>query len=482
MKYLLESLTDLDEQLKEKGGNGLLIFQGNPAYIFRTLITELGINKICYEQDCEPIWRQRDEKIEYLCEELGVERIEKVAHTLWDPKLIIETNGGFPPLTYQMMLHTISVIGPPNRPIEKAVDFSNINFGVIPDYLVNELKLMETIPTPEDFSIFPENTNSEVFLTWKGGEKRALEQLQLRLEVERNAFENGTYLPNQANIDLIGQPTSMSAALRFGCLSVRKFYYEIHDRVHKVQKTNPFFPGGNHITGQLIWREYFYTMSVNNPNYGQMKGNPICLDIAWRQPNKQEVSVWKSGKTGIPIIDAAMRQLLAEGWLHHVMRNLVATFLTRTGLWLSWEIGFQHFLKYLLDADWSVCAGNWMWVSSSAFEKLLDSSKCAIIPFGMRLDPKGEYIKRYIPELRNMPTEFIHQPWKAPIEIQEEINCVIGQEYPLPIIDLAQTSQINSQRMKRIRESIIETKLHVRPSNEEEIRMFFWMAEEIKVN
>lgn len=481
MKYLLESLADLDMQLKEKGGNGLMLFQGNPTYIMRTLITELDINRICYEQDCEPIWRERDENIENLCDELDVERIEKVSHTLWDPKMIIETNGGFPPLTYQMMLHTVSVIGDPKRPVGDA-DFSHVHFGSIPDYLAVELKLMRTIPTPEDFSIFPENSNCSVHLKWKGGERRALDQLKVRLEVEKRAFERGTYLPNQANIDLIGPPTSMSAALRFGCLSVRKFYYEIHDRVREVQKSMPFFPGGNHITGPLIWREYFYTMSVNNQHFGQMENNPICLDISWRQPKKGEVSLWKEGKTGIPIIDAAMRQLRAEGWLHHVLRNLVATFLTRTGLWISWEVGLQHFLKYLLDADWSVCAGNWMWVSSSAFEKLLDSSKCAIVPFAMRLDPSGEYIKRYVPELRNMPQKYIHQPWKAPIEVQEEINCIIGHDYPLQMVDLEQASNINSQRMKRIRDSIVETKPHVRPSNEDEIRMFFWIADEVKVH
>lgn len=317
MKYLLESLADLDEQLRAKGGRGLLLFQGDPTFIFRLLITELGINKICYEQDCEPIWRDRDAKIENLCEEFDVERVEVVSHTLWDPHAIVKANGGFPPLTYQMMLHTVSVIGPPNRPIDRPADFSRVRFGSIPDYLTGELKMMRKVPTPEDFLIFPENANTTAYMKWKGGERRALQQLQVRLEVEQQAFEKGTYLPNQANIDLIGPPTSMSAALRFGCLSVRKFYYEIHDRVREVQKRMPFFPGGNHITGQFIWREYFYTMSVNNPCYGQMKDNPICLDISWRQPDDEELSMWKEGKTGIPIVDAAMRQLKAEVSLQH---------------------------------------------------------------------------------------------------------------------------------------------------------------------
>ena len=149
---------------------------------------------------------------------------------------------------------------------------------------------------------------------------------------------------------------------------------------------------------------------------------------------------------------------------------------------MSWEIGLQHFLKYLLDADWSVCAGNWMWVSSSAFEKLLDSSKCSIIPLARRLDPDGQYIKRYVPELRNLPKKYIHQPWMTPKAIQEENECIIGQHYPSPIIDLAQMSQINCDRMKKIRESLIDDQPHVRPSNDDEIRTFFWIADHISVN
>ena len=224
-----------------------------------------------------------------------------------------------------MFLHTINVIGYPSRPC-KTPNFSNVDFGDIPMNLYTRLGLMTEIPKPEDFSIFREYTGPEIFSTWKGGEKRALEQLEMRLAVEQDAFKDGTYLPNQANSDLLGVSTSMSAALRFGCLSVRKFYYAIHDLFTSVQEILPNkHPYGHHITGQLIWREYFYTMSVKNPNYDKMKNSPICLNIPWSTPKNDDVLKWKEGKTGFPIIDAAMRQLLSEGWLHHTLRNITAT-------------------------------------------------------------------------------------------------------------------------------------------------------------
>ena len=120
-----------------------------------------------------------------------------------------------------------------------------------------------------------------------------------------------------------------------------------------------------------------------------------------------------------------------------------------------------------------------MWVSSSAFEKLLDSSKCNIVPLAMRMDPDGEYIKRYVPELRRLPKKYIHQPWMTPIEIQREVKCIISEDYQLPIIDLVRDSKINCLRMKTIRESLIESQPHVRPSDEDEIRTVFWIKDEI---
>ena len=248
------------------------------------------------------------------------------------------------------------------------------------------------------------------YYRWIGGETQALKQLEDRLKVEEDAFRNGYYLPNQVNPDFLDNPTSMSPHLRFGCLSVRRFYWSVHDLYKMVHEDSFFknYPIGSHITGQLIWREYFYTMSVENIYYAQMKENPICLEIPWSTENVELIEKWKCGKTGFPLIDAAMRQLLTEGWLHHTLRNTVASFLTRGALWQNWEYGLQHFLKYLLDADWSVCAGNWMWVSSSAFEKLLDTSACACpMALARKMDPNGEYIQKYVPELQSMPKSYV---------------------------------------------------------------------------
>lgn len=302
--------------------------------------------------------------------------------------------------------HTVQCIGQPERPV-KVPEFKRISFLKLPSKLEEELGYMKRIPIPEEFGLIP-HSSGPVHHSWKGGETEALANLTRRLSVEGSAFSRGDYMPNQMSPDLLGPSASLSPHLRFGCLSVRRFYYAIHDHFTDIQSRANFLVSGPHITGQLIYREYFYTMSVDNPFYDRMLGNPICLNITWSEFDQQAFDKWTSGQTGFPLIDAAMRQLIAEGWLHHTLRNAVSTFLTRGGLWMSWEHGVRYFLKMLLDADWSVCAGNWMWISSSAFEKLLDSSKCTCpIALARRLDPQGEYLMRYLPELRKLPREFV---------------------------------------------------------------------------
>lgn len=359
----------------------------------------------------------------------------------------------------------------------------NVKFGKIPIELAKELNLLDTIPTSEELGIFPECSNHKRKICWIGGEKQALLNLQKRLLIEEKAFREGYYLPNQANPNLLETPTSQSAALRHGCLSVRRFYWNIHDLFQKIHSN--LLPSAPNITGQLIWREYFYTMSVNNPFYGEMKRNKICLNIPWHdnQQSQDNFELWKAGKTGFPFIDAVMRQLLQEGWIHHVARNAVACFLTRGDLWISWEEGFKYFLKYLLDADWSVCAGNWMWVSSSAFEQLLDCSQCICpINFGRRLDSSGEYIKKYVPELNQFPIEYLYEPWCASLKVQEKANCIIGRDYPNRIVNHKQAALHNQQQMQKLRDSLKEQPEHCCPSNEQETRQFMWLTDSCKLH
>ncbi|XP_050427133.1 cryptochrome-1-like [Adelges cooleyi] len=476
MRFLLESLRDLDENLKSHGGR-LYVLQGNALAIFKKIQQQVGLDWIAFEQDCEPIWKSRDESVKAFCEENNIEWIEKVSHTLWDPKLIIERNGGTPPLTFESFQTVVSKIGQPPLPVPD-VDWSSVIFQPLPLDILDEFNKELKDLTPEYFSIHPEipevlNPHNR----WYGGETKALEQLQNRLEVEANSFIQGFYLPNQIVPEMLVPPSSMSAALRLGCVSIRKFYWDLSKLFTQSYETNllPQYSA----TSQLLWRDYFYVMSVNNENFNKVKENPACIAIKWNDldqgHNRKLLDCWKNGKTGYPFIDAGMRQLKQEGWIHHAMRNAVACFLTRGDLWISWTEGLKHFLKYLLDGDWAVCSGNWIWVSSSTFEQLLDCpmSVCPVNN-GMRLDPSGEYIRQYVPELRELPSRYLFEPWKCPKEIQEQIGCVIGQHYPERCVDHPKASSQNRKKMQELRISLMNQGPvpHCRPANAAEVQKF----------
>lgn len=463
-QYLTESLIDLDNQFRRHGYQ-LLVCKGSPVEIFKTLYKEVGMTHLSFEQDCEAIWNKRDDEVRQLCSELGVTVVERISHTLWNPFEIIEANGDHPPTTYEMFLQVAHTLGLPPKPSPNP-DLEDVTFGEVSDELALKIKLYPQVPSPEEQK-YTRNGESPIYI---GGETAALALLKNRLIVEENAFRDGYILPNQVNPDLLGPPLSMSAALRFGCLSVRKFYWDVQDTYAKVNRGEA--PTSHSLTAQLIWREFFYCMSANNPKYNVMEDNPICIQIPWYK-NPSQLKAWEEGRTGYPFIDACMRQLKKEGWIHHVCRTAVACFLTRGDLWISWEDGLEVFYKYLIDADWSVSAGNWMWVSSSAFEQSLDCSVCVCpVEFGRRVEPTGDYIRHYVPELADMPQDYIFKPWRAPREVQKASNCVIGKDYPERVVRHKEASKNNRKMMKSIRHKLKNPPMHCAPSNAEETKQY----------
>jgi cryptochrome len=227
---------------------------------------------------------------------------------------------------------------------------------------------------------------------WVGGETEAL--LRLARHLERKAWVASFGRPKMTSQSLLASQTGLSPYLRFGCLSTRLFYYQLTDLYKKIKKAIP--PLSLH--GQLLWREFFYCAATMNPNFDKIAGNSICVQINWDK-NAIALSKWANGQTGFPWIDAIMVQLRDEGWIHHLARHAVACFLTRGDLWLSWENGMKVFEELLLDADWSVNAGMWMWLSCSSFFQQFFHCYCPV-KFGRKADPNGDYIRRYLPVLK----------------------------------------------------------------------------------
>ncbi|XP_068117815.1 cryptochrome-2 [Hyperolius riggenbachi] len=434
-RFLLQSLEDLDSSLR-KLGSRLFVVRGQPADVFPRLFKEWGVTRLTFEYDSEPFGKERDAAIMKLAKEAGVEVVVENSHTLYDLDKIIELNGNSPPLTYKRFQAIVSRMELPRRP---TASITRQQMEPCRAEIKSTHDETYGVPSLEELG-FPSDHQKAAI--WPGGETEALARLDRHLE--RKAWVASYERPRMNANSLLASPTGLSPYLRFGCLSCRLFYYRLRELYQKVKKNSP--PPLS-LFGQLLWREFFYTAATNNPKYDQMEGNPICVQIPWDK-NAEALAKWAEGKTGFPWIDAIMTQLRQEGWIHHLARHAVACFLTRGDLWISWECGVKVFDELLLDADFSVNAGSWMWLSCSAFFQQFFHCYCPV-GFGRRTDPSGDYVRRYLPVLKGFPSRYIYEPWNAPESVQKEAKCIVGVDYPKPIVNHAEASRLNIERMKQ---------------------------------
>uniref|UniRef100_A0A8C3ACC1 Cryptochrome-1 n=1 Tax=Cyclopterus lumpus TaxID=8103 RepID=A0A8C3ACC1_CYCLU len=435
-RFLLQSLEDLDSSLR-KLNSRLFVIRGQPTDVFPRLFKEWNISRLSYEYDSEPFGKERDAAIKKLACEAGVEVTVRISHTLYDLDRIIELNGGQSPLTYKRFQTLISRMDSVETPADSIT--ADV-MGKCRTPLSEDHDDKFGVPSLEELGFDTEGLSSAV---WPGGETEALTRLERHLE--RKAWVANFERPRMNANSLLASPTGLSPYLRFGCLSCRLFYFKLTDLYRKVKKNSS--PPLS-LYGQLLWREFFYTAATNNPCFDKMESNPICVQIPWDR-NPEALAKWAEGRTGFPWIDAIMTQLRQEGWIHHLARHAVACFLTRGDLWIGWEEGMKVFEELLLDADWSVNAGSWMWLSCSSFFQQFFHCYCPV-GFGRRTDPNGDYIRRYLPILRGFPAKYIYEPWNAPESVQKAAECFIGVHYPKPMVHHAEASRLNIERMKQI--------------------------------
>ncbi|KAG6547810.1 hypothetical protein Mapa_010625 [Marchantia paleacea] len=426
--FLLQSLQDLDSSLKSRGSQ-LFLVHGNPTEVIPELLEKWSIKRLCFEHDTEPYAQDRDKRIKEICEERGIELHSPVSHTLFNPAETILKNGGKPPLTYQAFCRTL---GKPPKPVGDAP-------AAIPEPS-KDLTDVKVVPIPSLQDLGYVDLNEE-FTSFGGGETEGLRRLDKILADKKWVAE---FEKPKGNPTAFIKPatTCLSPYLKFGCVSVRLFYARLL-AVYSETKKHSHPPVS--LEGQLLWREFFYTVGYGTINYDRMVGNPICRQIPWKD-DEVLLSRWRDGQTGFPWIDAAMIQLRKWGWMHHLARHAVACFLTRGDLFVYWEKGRDVFDRLLVDSDWAINNGNWMWLSASAFFAQYHRIYSPIT-FAKKHDPEGKYIKHFIPVLKEMPKAYIYEPWTAPLSVQKEANCIIGKDYPKPVVDHAIANKKCRDRM-----------------------------------
>ncbi len=277
---------------------------------------------------------------------------------------------------------------------------------------------------PSSIEGFAETTPSVQDL-WPAGEQAALQRLQA---FTAEAIDD--YL-EQRDLPAVPGTSQLAPYLAAGVLSVRQC---LHAALAANQgEFDSGKPGVVTWVNELLWREFYKHILVGYPKVSRNRAfKPETEALPWRNSAK-DLLAWQQGRTGFPIIDAAMRQLLATGWMHNRLRMIVAMFLTKN-LLIDWREGERFFMQHLIDGDLAANNGGWQWSASTGTDAVPYFRIFNPVSQSQRFDPKGTFIRHWIPELKHLSDKEIHQP--------KLLSGLFGtQDYPKPIVDLAASRQ-----------------------------------------
>ena len=390
-QFLLESLADLDRSLRDRGG-ALVVRRGRPEDELPKLAREAGAGEIHVSADVGPFARMRDDAIDVRAHP-GVTVVDDVG--------TVRTKQGGPFSVFSPFHRTWSdeprreVLAAPRRVALPP----GLDVGAIPS--LGDLGLVQEVEEPA-----------------RGGEGEARRRLQnfLRGPVERYADHH----------DALGADgtSRLSAYLHLGCVSPRE-----------VESRLPRGKGPEAFRRQLCWRDFYAHVLLANPENAHREHQERYRGTLDWHDDDELFGAWCEGRTGFPLVDAGMRQLRREGFMHNRARLVVASFLTKE-LGIDWRRGERHFMRLLLDGDEANNNGNWQWVTSVGvdpapyFRRIYNPARHM-----ERFDPSGAYVRRYVPELRDVPDEHLAEPWEMPDDVQQSCGCVIGRDYPEPVVD-----------------------------------------------
>ncbi|WWD22279.1 hypothetical protein CI109_106770 [Kwoniella shandongensis] len=475
--FLLESMKVISEEYgKLNSKQRLWVFRGRPELVLKKVWKEWGITHLVYEKDSNAYSRIRDQRIRDLASECGVQIIEVHGRHLYDPAEVGKLNSNKPTMTlhqWQSITNKMGPVGRPNQPPERIPDPGDGHLGTEGDedwgryegedlnahirtevdtcfeHLTGPLVDPFSVPTMSQLGFLPSTT------TIRGGTVEAHRRLSLFLS---NPTAVATFSkPRSEPTSLEPSTTLLSPYIKFGCVGVREIWWGCKEVIDTWRKK-----GGKGETkepenmfGQLQFRDMYACAEACTPHFERIRGNSVCRFIDWSLQNQydpksgQEISprprsdneeaeerfeAWREGRTGFPWIDACMRQLKVEGWIHHLARHSVACFLTRGQCYISWERGMEVFDEWLIDWDPASNPGNWMWLSCSAFFSQY-FRVYGLVSWPQKTDKTGALVRKYCPELKDYPDKYIYAPHLAPIGVQQKANCIIGEDYPLPMLD-----------------------------------------------
>jgi deoxyribodipyrimidine photo-lyase len=396
--FMLESLKVLDQQLQERGAS-LRVRRGRPEEVVPALALEAGAEAVFVSRDYSPYARWRDERVADALADRGI------AFHAWPGTLVhepeeVHTDAGQPYAVFGPFFRKWRQI--PRRAVSGSPASIETVAGVDPGRLpaIGEFGFEEIAPG-----------------TIAAGELAARERLDAWAGGGIAGYASHRDFPSK------GATSRLSQDLRWGLVSP----------VEVVERCGGYAADSEKLIAEIAWREFSYHLLWHYPRIVREPFQRRFGGIAWDN-DAERLEAWRAGRTGYPIVDAGMRELLATGYMHNRVRMICASFLAKD-LLVDWRVGAAYFMEHLVDGDVANNTVGWQWAASVGADAQPYFRVFNPRAQGERFDPGGDYTRRWVPELANVPGEYIHEPGRMPADVQQAAGCRIGVDYPEPIVD-----------------------------------------------
>jgi deoxyribodipyrimidine photo-lyase len=418
--FLLACLARLGSDL-EKRGVPLLVRSGRPEQVLPKLLHETGARFLSFNEDATPFARRRDAAVQQAVERSGARVAARLDRVVFRSSEVRRASGGaYAVYTPYRRTWWKRWMEDPRRPA----------------------RLRRLPPPIPGFSAdrFPDPKASGVEVRAcdlpTGGEQAARRRLDAFL-----GGAAGRYHEDRDRPDLDGT-SRLSPYLRFGAISVRHCF----ERAEEAARAEPALQRGvAKWLDELVWREFYSAILEQHPRVLRENHRREYDAVAWNEDPKG-FEAWCEGRTGYPIVDAGMRQLRATGWMHNRVRMIVASFLTKD-LLIDWREGERFFFQRLVDGDPASNNGGWQWAASTGTDAQPYFRIFNPVAQGRRWDPQGRYVRRWVPELQEVPDAHVHAPWES----------ALPGDYPPPLVDHAERRELALERFGSARASVVRT-------------------------
>ncbi len=418
MQFLLDSLAELRGRLA-KLGSELLLVEGKSVDVVPKLARQWRVTRVVASRWTEPFARERDRRVAAVLD-VPFELFD--GETLAPPGSVRNGSGApyavFTPFA-RALRRQLGALAPLPAPR---------SLPALPEGVAHR---SPPLPTLQSLGIEPNPALQP------GGERAAWQRLA---RFTRDA--GARYDVERDRMDLPGT-SRLSADLKFGTLSVRSVWGYVTRELAATPRALEAY------TNELIWREFTHATLWDRPELLSRPFREDFVGFPWAT-DEAGWHAWTLGRTGYPVVDAAARQLLTEGFVHNRARMIAASFLTKHQL-LSYQLGEAHYMKYLTDGDWAQNNAGWQWSAGCGTDAQPYFRVFNPTLQGEKFDPNGDYVRRYVPELARLPNKFIHRPHEAPASVLSAAGVRLGETYPEPIVEHA----LGRDRFLKIAESHI---------------------------